>query len=164
MSKIILRKVTKPDIKYFAIWWRDKDLARLTSGILEPITDRELNLYFDNIYNSENDYHYMIVADDITIGHVSLSKREDNWYETQIVLGNKEFWGKGYGPEAIQLLIAEAKKLEIHKIFLEVRPTNIRAISAYIKSGFVKIKTIQYPDNEFLPETLRMEYRNTKNV
>ena len=158
MKRIKLRKVTKSDIEYFAVWWRDEELARLTSGILYEISDYELSKYFTDLYNSKNDYHFMIVTDDTTIGHISLSKREGDWYETQIVIGNKDYWGQGYGTEAIKLLMIEANKLDISKIFLEVRPTNTRAIKAYIKSGFIKTGKIYYPDNKFLPETLRMEY------
>jgi len=158
MKRIKLRKVTESDIKYFAVWWRDDKLARLTSGILDPISDYKLSEYFADLYNNKKDYHFMIVADDTTIGHISLSKREGDWYETQIVIGNKDYWGQGYGTEAIKLLMIEAKKLNISKIFLEVRPTNTRAIKAYIKSGFIEAGKICYPNNKFLPETLRMEY------
>ena len=159
MEKVRLRKINNSDIKYFAIWWRDEELAKLTSGILDAISDDELEQYFDCVLNARGDYHFMIVVNNITIGHISLSKREDDWYETQIVIGNKDYLGKGYGHKAIGLLIKEAKRSNIYKIYLEVRPTNIRAIRAYIKSGFVEVGIIKYPENRYLPETLRMEYK-----
>lgn len=156
MTKITLEPVNKSDIKYLSVWWRDSELAKLTSGILAPISDDKLNEYFLDILKNNNNYHFMIIIDNVTIGHVSLSKRQDGWYETQIVIGNQEYLGHGYGPKAIELLIDKAKSLHINKIFLEVRPTNIRAIKAYEKCGFIKDKIIQYPENKYLPETLRM--------
>lgn len=156
MTKITLRLVNKSDIKYFSVWWRDSELARLTSGIIAPISDDKLNEYFLDILKNKNNHHFMIIVDSVTIGHVSLSKRQDDWYETQIVIGDHKYQGLGYGPRAIELLINEANKLHIDKIFLEVRATNTRAIKAYEKCGFIKDKMVQYPDNKYLPETLRM--------
>jgi RimJ/RimL family protein N-acetyltransferase len=99
----------------------------------------------------------MIAINGKTIGHISLSKRRGNWYETQIIIGEKEYWSKGFGTEAINLIIKKAKTLNIHKIYLEVRPNNLRAIKSYEKSGFISKKLIHYPKNINLSETLRME-------
>ena len=156
---ITLRKIEIKDKKYFARWWRDKELLILTSGILKPISDKEVDTYFLDILNSKKDYHFMIVVGEKAIGHISLSKRQNNWYETRIVIGEKKYWGVGYGSKAINLLVHKAKNLDISKIYLEVRQTNIRAIRAYTRSGFKKVKTILYPKNKYLSKTLRMELR-----
>jgi RimJ/RimL family protein N-acetyltransferase len=87
-------------------------------------------------------------------------KRKDNWHETQIIIGEKEYWGRDYGTEAIRQLIKKAKSKEILKIYLEVRPDNIRAIRAYEKCGFQKAGLKKYPRNKYLPSTLRMELVN----
>ena len=97
----------------------------------------------------------MIMASSNIIGHISLSKRKDQWLETQIVIGEKDYWNQGYSSRAIKNLISKIDRLT--KIYLEVRPDNLRAIKAYEKSGFKKVKLIKYPNNKYLPETLRME-------
>jgi len=157
MNKVSLRKLKSADEKYFAKWWRNKNLLRLTSGILEPITNQETTQYFLAMLASKTDYHFMIMLDKETIGHISLIKKSRGWHEIQIIIGKKQYWGKGYGQKAIRILISKAKKLGISKIYLEVRPTNIRAIHAYKQCGFQGAKTIFYPKNKFLPRTLRME-------
>lgn len=86
-------------------------------------------------------------------------KRKNGWYETQIIIGEKKYWNKNYGTKAIQLLIKKAKKLGILKIYLEVRPNNLRAIATYEKCGFKKSRIKKYPKNKYLPETLRMELK-----
>lgn len=159
MKNISLRKLESSDKKYFAKWWRDKELLELTSGYLEPISDNEVNEYFQDIIENKLNYNFIITVDDKTIGHISLAKRQCNWHEIQIVIGEKEYWGKGYGSEAIKLLITEAKSMKISKIYLEVRPTNTRAIKAYENCGFKRIKKVFYPDNPLQPETIRMELR-----
>jgi len=99
----------------------------------------------------------MILLDREVIGHIALAKRKNNWYETQIVIGEKQYWQRGYGTEAIKLLLKKTKKLGISKIYLEVRPTNTRAIAAYESAGFVKMGIKKYPKNRYLSKTLRME-------
>ena len=159
MSKITLRKIKSTDKKYFAYWWRDKELLKLTSGILKLISDKEVEEYFSAMVGSHVDYHFMIILDKKVIGHIVFTKRKKDWYETQIVIGEKQYWGRGYGTKAIKLLLKKANKLGISKIYLEVRPTSIRAIAAYENSGFVKVGTKEYPKNKHLSQTLRMELR-----
>jgi RimJ/RimL family protein N-acetyltransferase len=159
MSKITLRKIKSTDKKYFARWWRDKELLKLTSGILKLISDKEVEKYFLAMMKNRVDLHFMIVLNKKNIGHIALAKRKSGWYETQIVIGEKQYQGKGYGTKAIQLLLKKTKKLGILKIYLEVRPDNTRAITAYENSGFVKTKIKKYPKNKYLLQTLRMEFR-----
>jgi aminoglycoside 6'-N-acetyltransferase len=159
MKYIILKKLKPTDKKYFAKWWRDKDLLKLTSGILKRISDQEVDKYFSAILHSKNDYHFMIIVNNKAIGHISLVKSRNNWYETQIVIGDQKYWNKGIGSKTVQLLIKKAHRLGITKIYLEVRPTNIRAIKAYEKCGFGKTQIKHYPKNKFLSKTIRMELK-----
>ncbi|MDO8676604.1 MAG: GNAT family N-acetyltransferase [Candidatus Azambacteria bacterium] len=153
---IKLRKVKNSDKKYFAKWWRDENLLKLTSGILKRITDKEVSEYFLKMLTNKNDIHYIILAGRKIVGHIALQKRKNGWYETQIIIGEKNYQGKGYGTEAIKLLINKARRTNLKKIYLEVRPSNIRAIKAYEKCGFRKIGIKKYPKNKYLPQTLKM--------
>lgn len=159
MRKVYLRKIKSSDKKYFSKWWRDKTLIKLTSGILKRISDQEVDKYFENILKNKKDYHFIITLGKKVIGHITLAKRKNNWYETQIIIAEKKYWGKGYGSQSIKFIIKKANQLKIFKIYLEVRITNIRAIRAYERCGFKKVKTILYPKNKYLPKTLRMELK-----
>jgi len=159
MIKINLRKIKLSDKNYFAKWWRDKELLKLTSGVLKVILDQEVDKYFQVILENKNDYNFMMIADREAIGHISLVKRRNNWHETQIVIGEKKYWGKGFGSKAIRLLIRKAEKIGIFKIYLEVRLTNFRAIRVYEQCGFHKMRIIKHPNSKYLPETLRMELK-----
>ena len=160
MIKISLRKIKSSDENYFAKWWRDKELLKLTSGILKLVSDKEIDRYFQAMLNSEDDYNFIILANEKIIGHISLIKRRNGWRETQIVIGEKKYWGKGLGSKSIKLLIKKAKKDGISRIYLEVRPTNIRAIRTYEQCDFQKVRIIKHPKNKHLPETLRMELKS----
>ncbi|MDP4000563.1 MAG: GNAT family N-acetyltransferase [bacterium] len=157
MPRIALRKVKTADKEHFARWWRDRDLLRLTSGVLRRATDEEVDGYFKNILENEEDHHFVITSGGKAIGHLSLAKRRNGWHETQIVIGEKGYRGKGYGSKAIKLLLQRARRLNISKIYLEVRPDNARAIRAYERCGFRKVRTVLHPKNKRLPKTERME-------
>jgi len=57
--------------------------------------------------------------------------------EVGIFIGDKSYWGKGYGTEALSLLIDYGfQALNLHNIFLNVLSFNARAIKSYEKIGF----------------------------
>ena len=54
-------------------------------------------------------------------------------------IGEKDFHGKGYGTEALRLLIAYAfDTLNLQKLEIEVFSSNPRALACYKKVGFVE--------------------------
>jgi RimJ/RimL family protein N-acetyltransferase len=57
----------------------------------------------------------------------------------RIALASQQFFGKGYGSEATQLIIDYGfRQLNLHRIELEVFDFNPRAQHVYEKVGFVK--------------------------
>ncbi len=134
-------------------------MLKLTSGVLKPISDKELHEHFLKILKTKKDYHFIITFNKKAIGHISLVKRSGSWHETQIIIGEINYRNKGYGTKAIRRLIKKSRRLKVKKIYLEVRPDNFRAIKAYEKSGFVKTKIKYYPKNKYLRKTLKMELK-----
>lgn len=160
MAKVYLRKVRVGDKKYFVKWWRDKELIKLTSGVLKPLSNQKLNKSFFALLTAKSEFHFLITLSGKVIGHISLSKKHNGWHETQVIIGEQQYWNQGYGTKAIKSMVLRAKKMNVSKIYLEVRPDNLRAIRAYEKSGFQKTIIEKYPKNKYLPKTLRMEYLN----
>ncbi|MFX1577114.1 MAG: GNAT family N-acetyltransferase [Promethearchaeota archaeon] len=57
--------------------------------------------------------------------------------ELGIAIWNKQYWSKGYGKEALKLLLGYGFNfLNLHSIYLYVHEDNPRAIHAYEKVGF----------------------------
>ena len=157
MKSIHLRKLQPRDLAHFAKWWRDDYLRSVTSGDHTKLSDKEVATYFKDMLDNTQDFHFMIEHDGKTIGHVSLNQRPNNWYETQIIIGKGQYRGHGYGPAAIDQLIFFAQEHNIKQMYLEVRPDNLPAISAYQKCGFKKVKTIERPNKPNLKIVIRME-------
>lgn len=132
----------------------------MTSGVFDDFSDEDFEKDFNAMIESPHRIDKMIEIDGKTIGHISLSEQPGKWWETQIVIGEKEFQDKGYGTEAIKKLINEVDQDIVKQIYLEVRPNNERAIRVYEKCGFTKRHLIKHSNNPNLPQTLRMEYVN----
>lgn len=55
-----------------------------------------------------------------------------------IGVGDREFWGKGYGTDAIQVILRYAfQELNLRRVSLDTFEYNPRAVRSYEKAGFV---------------------------
>lgn len=160
LKSIQLRKIKKSDFSLFYKWWKDPDLIALTSGNFN-ISDEKLANYFSEMIESSKDHHFMIQLKDKIIGHLALIHKRLDSFELTIVVGEKEYWGKGFGVEAIKMAVSLGfEKFGYEKSYLEVRPENIHAIKAYEACGFVKKGLKKYPKNKDQPVTQTMILTN----
>ncbi|MBI4674562.1 MAG: GNAT family N-acetyltransferase [Chloroflexi bacterium] len=66
----------------------------------------------------------------------ALSSNRDAW--VSIGIGERELWGKGYGSDALNVMLRFAfRELNLHRVNLVTFEYNRRAIRAYEKLGFV---------------------------
>ncbi len=78
--------------------------------------------YGDRMVKPKTGYMHVLTPEDIQFG---------------IRIGNKDYWGKGYGTEVVELLVDYWHyNLGIKRLWLKVLPTNLRAIRCYEKCGF----------------------------
>jgi RimJ/RimL family protein N-acetyltransferase len=85
-------------------------------------------------------FDIITLVDDKAIGFVSLDDinhiHGGCW--VGIGLGEREYWGRGYGTEAMRLALGYAfDELHLHRVNLGVFEYNPRAIRSYEKAGFV---------------------------
>lgn len=90
---------------------------------------------------SKDGVHFGIDAGGTFIGIIVLFNVDPvgRTAELGISIGDKSYWGQGYGREAIGLLVDYAfRMLNLRRVFLRVHGRNERAIRAYRASGFVE--------------------------
>ncbi len=89
-------------------------------------------------------HHYAIVdlETDQLLGNCTLD-RQDHVNGTAVIgifIGDKRYWSRGYGSEALRLLLDYGfNVLNLHSVMLEVFAYNRRAIACYRKVGFREI-------------------------
>jgi len=153
--KIILRKLTNDDWTYFAKWWKDPELISMTSGNPEKFSDAAIKKQVQEMVNDARAHHWLIETANRVVGHINLCRMTKSKAELQIVIGEKEYWGKGIGKKAIELVLENGKNLSYKEIYVEVRPENLRARKLYKSAGFIEQGTKKYR-NKYLPEVVMM--------
>lgn len=127
------------DARIMAGWSRDGEYMRLANG--EPAMIYPSKHVNDWIHETEDKVHFMIrtLADDRLIGECDLS--DFNWPVGNawvgIGVGERDFWGQGYGTDAMRLLVRYGfEELGLRRISLTVFEYNVRARRSYEKIGF----------------------------
>lgn len=148
--KIILEKLRKEDTSLFYKWWNDEELRTLTSGNYEKMSDKEIDKSIAK-HLSDPEYHdFIILADEIPVGHILIKKEKNSkYYALYIAIGEKDYWNKGVGTEAVNQIsdwfwqnFPDEKILE-----LEVNKDNPRAKRCYEKVGFHVVAENTYKDS-----------------
>lgn len=84
-------------------------------------------------------FDIVLLEDDELIGHISLHDidHRNRHCFMGIVIGDEDHRGKGYGTEAVRLLLEFGfKTMNLHNIMLSVHADNHEAITCYKKIGF----------------------------
>ena len=108
------------------------------------ITNKEYDALLSDGLKSKNQYLYTIKNDNNeNIGIIWFSS-DSNHGDNELFLCdieiNKEFRGKGYGRESMDLLESKVKEFNMHTISLHVFLHNKIAYSLYNKIGYKEVK------------------------
>ncbi|MBU5311177.1 GNAT family N-acetyltransferase [Tissierella carlieri] len=134
-------RLRKFDGKFdFALeWYKDEETVKLVDGKDAELydTDRLKRMY--DYLNDKGELYFIEVNmgnEYIPIGDVTFWKED-----MPIVIGNKNYRGKGIGYKVIKALIQRAKILNYDKIYVnEIYSYNISSQKTFEKAGFRKYK------------------------
>jgi diamine N-acetyltransferase len=137
---IYLRPVEKEDLPLLYAWANDARLRRLT-GEVRPSAMADVEEYYDKVRSDPSRVWFAIVLleNQRLIGECGLLRMYPPWRTTDlsIILGENSTWGKGYGTEALSLLLDYAfGSLNFHRVAIGVIAANERALHFYEKAGF----------------------------
>lgn len=130
--------------KHFEDWNRDAEYKRLldtdpprlnSAKAVKEWLEKEL----DKIGNTMYWFTIRTLADDQLLGDINLEVTRWNARDAFVGLGigPRDFWGKGYGTEAMNLILRYAfTELNLYRVTLDVFEYNQRAIRSYEKVGF----------------------------
>ena len=140
--KILLRPLCEADLNdRYLSWLNDGEVTRFMEAGMFPVTSRELREFYEKTTKSRTDVLFAIVdkETDLHIGNIKLGGI--NWIhrfaDLGIMIGDKQYWAKGYGQEACSLLLKYAfETLNLNKVTLGVYGNHAAAIKTYEKAGF----------------------------
>ena len=142
-EKICLRAYKEEDIQIATSFVNDKELKKfLVTDIPFPMSLWEEDEWIKSQKSNKNgEYNFAIedIKTKMYIGGCGI--QNVNWLTrvalVGIMIGDKDYLGKGYGTDAMKVLMNFIfKDMNIHKIRLSTFSFNIRAQKSYEKCGF----------------------------
>jgi len=142
MGDIYLIPFQTEHIPLFHTWRNDFEIMELSSPVLNSYSLEETEFFVKKAMLEARDGEHFIIMhsrDDKAIGYISLINIDyDNFSaDCMIEIGEKEYWGKGLGAHAMELLMDYVfGQLNFNRLALQVFDFNTRAINMYKKLGF----------------------------
>jgi len=141
---IRLRGYEKSDLDAVMKWVNDDEVTDWLGGevLAYPVSSIAEEKFIETAAaSSDKSKHFVIetLAEPRYIGAISFNVID--WRNRSaglgIVIGDKSVWGKGYGTDAMRVLMRLAfDKMNLHRLWLHVHDYNPRAIASYEKCGF----------------------------
>lgn len=141
-QRLLLRPMTLDDVSKIHEFYQDIELYGLDSAAPRTTTwERTRSIFEDYIRDDVNKAVFAIEVEQKFIGFCSLmhlQQRHGN-LELGITIGDRAYWGQGYGRETIKLMLHYAfHYLGARRIELTTHAKNERAIRCYRACGFVE--------------------------
>ncbi|MFX1268439.1 MAG: GNAT family N-acetyltransferase [Promethearchaeota archaeon] len=144
-ENIKLAPLKREYIEKFLEWLNDPEITQYLM-MYRPLTRDMEEEWFDNLKTKENTIIFSILLTENNgkeklIGNCGID--DINWKDRVghcgVFIGDKENQGKGYGTEALCLLVDYGfNTLNLNRIELIVYDFNIRAMNCYKKVGFIE--------------------------
>ena len=140
---IRLRRLEVKDVPFMLEWMKDEDTKHIFQKDMSSITEEQAKSFVacsDNAIEDGCSLNYAVVddSDDEYLGTISLKELDlKNKNAEYAVSFRKCAQGKGTALEATKILLDKAfNELGLHRVYLNVLTTNIRANKFYEKVGF----------------------------
>ena len=141
-KKVRLRPVERGDLPRFVEWFGDPEVRRHLALYL-PFSLAQEERWFESLLDRlerQGDVLLAIeTADGVHIGNIGLHaiNWKDRNAELGITIGEKTYWDRGYGTDAVRTLLGLAfREMNLHRVLLRVDTDNARGIRCYEKAGF----------------------------
>lgn len=172
-EKVLLRGYKEEDIEKAYEFVNDFEVKRLLDPNTPfPITKWEEESWVKSSKNKEGLVYDFAIEDIVTgqyIGGVSINSCsiKNRNCVIGIMIGDKKFWGKGYGTDALKVLIKFIfEECNLEKIKLAAYSFNDRAIRCYKSLGFKEegvLKKEIYREGKYYDEILMALFKEDYN-
>jgi RimJ/RimL family protein N-acetyltransferase len=142
-KKVVLRTTQKDDVEHWVRWFNDIEVQKyLSHYVLYGVTREDEEECYNSLRKSPNNKTYTITTlEGKVIGMIGLRSITWEWRnaEVVIIIGEKDEWGKGYGTDAMRVLVKFAfERMNLHRIYLHVSGLNQGGVKCYENVGFKK--------------------------
>jgi RimJ/RimL family protein N-acetyltransferase len=137
-----LRPLAREDLVYLQKWLEDAEIRGLI-GEVASMSKADSEKFLEKVRADTERAWFMVVVkeNNKVIGEAGLLRMDRAWRTTDVsvIIWEREEWGKGYGTEAVLLLLDHAfGHLGFHRAAVGVVGFNERALRFWEKVGFKK--------------------------
>lgn len=159
-KRTVLRPVSEKDIPLFVRWMNDPEIRPFVTGTF-PVTEKMEDEWIAQMSKkSETDVALVIEVKGKPIGvmgihHIDWRARLGT---TGAIIGEKEYWNKGYGTDAKMALLEYAfNTLNLRKIMSRVKAFNERSVAYSLHCGYKiegRLKRQLFVDGQYWDEII----------
>ena len=137
-AKVTLRPARENDAEHFVRWFADMDVTRFLNR-RTAISLQQEQEFLKKIGESKDDVFWVLEADGKAIGATGIHRID--WLDangaTGIMIGEKDYWRRGYATEAMELRTRYAfRELNLHKLLTEVDSENEASRKALERNAY----------------------------
>lgn len=149
---IFLRPVVSSDAnERYLSWMRDREVTKYLESRLQTRSIQNLRVYVNNVINDthyaffaiilkEDKIRYIFKRSDLHIGNIKMGpiNQIHKFADIGIMIGDKDYWGKGIATEAIKLVTKYAfEVLKLHRLVAGCYSCNTASIMTFLNAGFL---------------------------
>ena len=172
-KSVSLRPMRADELEQFHAWVNNPDILPYWYGRTKSL--EEIKADYTSDYFTDNDPYtgrcFTIEREQVPIGMICYNRidRDNRNVELDMLIGDKKFWNKGFGSDALLAFIRYLFSIfPLNRIWLGTYSYNQRALRAYEKVGFKRegiLREDAYIDGKFVDSVvlsiLRREFETT---
>jgi len=136
-----LTTLRKKHCKFLFKWWNDSEIMAPVGYPNYSISMPEVRRSYINYIRKAGGWFLILTIDGVPIGDISYDVLlEERTVEIHIKIGERQYWGQGYGADAVNVLVSYIFKHEKNIERVKAIPAlgNNRATRLFEKCGFHK--------------------------
>ena len=155
-EKVLLREKSITDAARDFAWRADEELAELDAAAPLKMSFPEYLMFYAEELDYPSPRRQRFAIDPLDGAHIGNCMYYDI-NETQgecelgIMVGDREYWNKGYGTMAVHALLSHIfSSTRMRRVYLHTLDWNIRAQKAFAKTGFVPVGKVSRGGRGFI--------------
>ena len=145
-KRTMMRSIERKDLEYTLKWANDPEIAYYTGYMLPISMEMELKWY-EGLLAAEDRRTFIIeTKDNDVIGLTAILNIDwkNRKAELSMLIGNKKYWGKGYGRESVRTMLNHIfNNMGMNKVYGRIIDYNQAALkmdlaAGYSQEGYIK--------------------------
>lgn len=139
---VTLRCISVDDVSAeYVAWMNDREVIQYLESRFYPQDKQSVSAFVESMLKSDADYFFAILDKETGkhIGNIKLGSINPHhlYADIGIILGDKDFWGKGRARDAIRLVTRFAfEELNLRKVTAGAYSINQGSVKAFLANGF----------------------------